>query len=167
MNEARRLLEEACNHLDDLPDNGRPNSLLNDIDRFLSTPEEAPAVQGLAEGWGCRECNPIADENEVLMKLASRACTLGMAAIATYGRRDEKGLAGTSKKHWDELKEISEQVQKEPPAAQPEAKAAPMALRYSPYPTKVYIDGIRYLTAEMRLDPTGDWVLYDAAMQKE
>jgi hypothetical protein len=45
-------------------------------------------------------------ELEVVRKDAKRAVVMALAAIGTYGRRDENGLAGLSRKHWDELVEI-------------------------------------------------------------
>lgn len=40
-------------------------------------------------------------------EIARRACTLGLAALGTYGARDESGLTGLSLKHWRELTELS------------------------------------------------------------
>lgn len=42
-------------------------------------------------------------QRDRLLIIAERACVLGLAAICTYGHRDEHGLTGLSKKHWDEL----------------------------------------------------------------
>ena len=43
--------------------------------------------------------------NAVLVN-AREACEKGLAAIATYGRRDERGLVGLSKQHFDEISAI-------------------------------------------------------------
>jgi hypothetical protein len=45
-------------------------------------------------------------EAEALREALNQACARGMAAIATYGRRDENGLAGVSKTHYQELAQL-------------------------------------------------------------
>lgn len=50
------------------------------------------------------------DELKRIRAIAVEACAKGMAAIATYGRRDENGLAGLSKQHFRELGALQEQI---------------------------------------------------------
>lgn len=49
------------------------------------------------------EVSRLRGELEVTRRDAFNAAVLGLAAIATYGKRDEHGLCGLSKKNYEEL----------------------------------------------------------------
>ena len=46
-------------------------------------------------------------ENAALREAGRQACARSLAAIGTYGRRDENGLAGLSRQHYDEIVEYA------------------------------------------------------------
>lgn len=51
------------------------------------------------------------DEIKRLRALTRESCAKGMAAIATYGRRDENGLTGLSRQHFRELGTLQDQIE--------------------------------------------------------